>query len=766
MAVHSKEDILLVEEEHIPQELKQRRQFVLWKAVFNEETKKFDKLPFQSNGFPADSTDLATWGDFETIMRVYNEGDCIGNQYDGIGFVLSDADKYAVIDIDDIEDIDNLDALASEITSMSYAEVSPSGKGIHVWTRYKHDKTRHKNKDAKTGYEIYDQKRYISITGQAINNLPINDGGPQLEAFLDKVLKRERPISPQIYNGQSGKAALPEGEIIKRILASQQSEKFIKLLYGGWESDYNNDHSAADMALANILAFWCNKDLKVMESIFRKSVLGQREKFDRPQNNVTYGIELLNKAIAECRDTFTLEEKPQKQSEWFAKNANGTTSFLHHVLGKIIKEEYSIVRYPNMHGELYFYHKKRGIYEQDASGKAIKGIIRHYDETLKNNQINEVLRYIEETCSIVKEVNTNYIAVGNGLIDFKEKELIPFTPKYFVLQKIPTNYVLDAYDDFIENTLIKITENHTPSIENIKEMLACIAYPGILVPRLWYLYGKTASNGKSSLINMIYQSFNSEGGNVSAVSPHKLSSNNFSSAAIYGKLANVTDDNPDFQIEDSGDLKTLITGGPTQIERKGKDSITVRITATMVVASNHLPRFAEQGNAINRRLWILPFNHNFSKDADCLSDVETQEKISSQSAKEYVLKLAIDKAFEMLSNPSSEKLTANERCHEILAMFVEQNDPWLDYFSEFNKDYFIEHAGETVIKDYQNWCKDNMVTPLTNSRYKDLVCTRLSMEWKDKRVIVNGISKVKKGFKLKAQQEPQQNGNFFKLDNH
>ncbi|EON73954.1 phage/plasmid primase, P4 family [Lysinibacillus sphaericus] len=763
MAIKEKEQILLVEEEYIPQELKQRRQFVLWKAVLNKETQNFDKLPFQSNGSPADSTDLATWGDFQTIMQVYNEGDYKGGQYDGIGFVLSDADKYACIDIDGLENTDNLDALASEITSMSYAEISPSGKGIHVWVEYKHDKTKHKNKDAKSGYEIYDQKRYITITGQALNNLPINKGGPQLDSFLDKVLKREKPANPQINKGQTGKATLPEGEIIKHALASKKSERFMKFMFGGWEQSYSSQ-SEADMAFANDLVFWCNCDFQMCDSIFRKSSL-MREKYDRPRNGVTYGIELLNKAIEECENTFTLEEKPQKQFEWFSKNANNTTTFLHHLLGKKVIGEYSIVRYPNIHGDLYYYHKKRGIYEPDPSGRAIKGVIRHYDETLKNNQINEVLRYIEETCSIVKEVNSDYIVVGNGLINFKEKTLEPFTPKYFVLQKVATNYNPAAYNEFIENTLTKVTENHLPSIENIKEMFACILYPGILVPKLWYLYGKSASNGKSSLINMIYQTFDSEGGNISAISPHKLSTNNFSSAAIYGKLSNIVDDNPDFQIEDSGDLKTIITGGLVQIERKGKDSTTVRITTTMIVASNHLPRFAEQGNAINRRLWILPFNHNFSKDADCLSDIETQREISSQSAREYVLKLAIDTLFKLLNNNNPDKLTPNEKCQEILDAFVEQNDPWLDYFANFSISYFEENTGENVIKDYQVWCKDNMLTPLTNSRFKELVSTRLNMEWKDKRVTINGVSKVKKGFKLKAQQESQQKETFFKLAN-
>lgn len=748
MAIKEREQILLVEEEHIPQELKQRRQFVLWKAVFNEETQKFDKLPFQSNGSPADSTDLATWGDFETIMQVYNEGDHKGGQYDGIGFVLSDADKYAVIDIDELEDTNNLDALASEITSMSYAEISPSGEGIHVWVKYKHDKTRHKNKDAKTGYEIYDQKRYITITGQSINNLPINEGGPELNAFLDKVLKRERPVNPQINKGQTGKAALPEGEIIKRALASKNSDRFMKFMFGGWEQSFSSQ-SEADMSFANALSFWCNKDFVVMESIFRKSSL-MREKFDRQRNGVTYGIELLNKAIEECEDTFTLEEKPQKKFDWFMKNANGTTSFLHHVLGKTVLKDFHVKRYPNAHGSLYFYNQNKGVYEEDSTGRVVKGLIRRYDETLKSTQINEVFKYIEETCPIVREIDSNYVAVGNGLINFQDKRLEQYNPKFFVTQKFPTDYVPTAYDSFVNETLKKVTENYQPSIENLIEMFSAVLYPDILISKMWYLYGKSAANGKSSVLNMIQQTFNKDGGNIASISPHKLSTNNFASAAMYGKAASITDDNPDFVIQDSGELKSVITGGIISIEKKGRDPISVRMTTTLIVASNHLPSFTENGRAISRRLHIIEFNHNFSKDKDCLSDVETQRLISSQSAREYVMKLAVEKLFTLLDNPNAEKLTPNPKCEAILNTFEEQNDIWADYFSEFKESYFNEFEGVRVIKEYSEWCRDNMITPLSNQKFKDLVCTRLDMEWKDKQCIINREKKTRKGFKSKS----------------
>ena len=125
---------------------------------------------------------------------------------------------------------------------------------MHVWFKAKHKKERHKNKDAKTGYEVYETSRYMTVTGESINDLPVNNGSPQLDTFLDKVLKREKPVSPQMNNRQTGKAALPEGEIIKCALASKNSERFMKFMFGGWEQSYGSQ-SEADMAFANDLAF-------------------------------------------------------------------------------------------------------------------------------------------------------------------------------------------------------------------------------------------------------------------------------------------------------------------------------------------------------------------------------------------------------------------------------------------------------------------------------------------------------------------------------
>ncbi|MEK5331037.1 phage/plasmid primase, P4 family [Lysinibacillus sp. FSL W8-0992] len=747
MAIKEKEKILMVVQENIPEELKALRNWVLWCAEYNEDRQQFDKIPYQIDGRRASHSDFATWNTFDIVYKTYDES----NQYDGVGFVLSVDDPYCCVDIDDIQSMDELDELADEIISMSYAEQSPSGEGIHVWFKYKHNKERHKNKNQQTGYEIYDNKRFISFTGESLNELPIREGGFNLDSFLDKVLKREVVITQQVNPLTYGKAATSEEEIIRIALNSKNGERFYKFLFGGWEENYDNNFSNGDMGFLNDLAFFSNRDPYMMDSIFRKSKL-MRDKWDRPQNTSTYGWEQISKAIAECREGFVFSDTPKEETKgiWWRANGNGTYTFMHHILAKEVLKSYPIVRYPTPHSDLYYYNKRKGIYEQDRSGRQVSAIIRSFDDELKSSQVREVFNYIQELSPIVNRINENYIALENGILNFTTFELESFTSDIFVLQKIPVKYNPNAYDEFVDSTLKKVTQGYEPSIMNIQEMFACVLYPGVLVPKIHYLYGKSASNGKSSILNMIHKTFNRDGGNISAVTPQKLAVNTFAGASVYGKLANIVDDNPDSLIEDSGLLKTIITGGYIEIERKGKDAETVKVNTSMIIASNHLPNFNESGNSINRRLHIIPFEHNFSLDAECLSDVETQQRIESDSAREYVVKLAVDALKRMLLNQNPEKLTRNEKANELAATFAEHNDPWADYFHEFKIDYFEDTQGTTVVKEYEQWCKENRVPVLEARKFKETVCARLDMEWKTKKITLNGLPKAVKGFKKKS----------------
>src|SRR3712207_1077231 len=95
--------LLSVKAESIPEEIRVRPQWVVWKAVGD----KADKVPYSPRtGRRASSTDLLTWSTFEEALYAYENG-----EYAGLGFVFSSGDPYTGIDLDNCVDEDGKIAL-------------------------------------------------------------------------------------------------------------------------------------------------------------------------------------------------------------------------------------------------------------------------------------------------------------------------------------------------------------------------------------------------------------------------------------------------------------------------------------------------------------------------------------------------------------------------------------------------------------------------------------------------------------------------------
>jgi putative DNA primase/helicase len=149
--------LLLVKVGSIPEELRARPQWVVWKAVGD----KPDKVPYSARaGHRASSTDLLTWSTFQEALEAYENGD-----YAGLGFVFSSADPYTGIDIDRCVDADGEIALwAMEIVRYfdSYTELSATGSGLHIIVRGEVPNRR------KGEVEVYSSKRFFTVTGHVV----------------------------------------------------------------------------------------------------------------------------------------------------------------------------------------------------------------------------------------------------------------------------------------------------------------------------------------------------------------------------------------------------------------------------------------------------------------------------------------------------------------------------------------------------------------------------------------------------------------------
>jgi primase-polymerase (primpol)-like protein len=146
--------------ENIPEELRRRPQWLVWKL--EERDSKPTKIPYIAGGVgKASSTDSETWRSFDEAVVALKTG-----RYDGIGFVFSTGDPYAGIDLDDCRNPETgeLEVWAAKTVQDldGYAEVSPSGTGVHIIVRGKApNKKRGK-------VEAYSSERYFTITGQVL----------------------------------------------------------------------------------------------------------------------------------------------------------------------------------------------------------------------------------------------------------------------------------------------------------------------------------------------------------------------------------------------------------------------------------------------------------------------------------------------------------------------------------------------------------------------------------------------------------------------
>lgn len=147
----------VVKFDNIPSELKDVRQWVLWK----DESGR--KVPYQINGYKASSTKAGHWASFDEAHDVYARGG-----YTGVGFVFAENCPFAGVDLDNCRDAvtGKIEPWAQEIIDSfeTYCEVSPSKTGVKLFVR---------GKPAATGkrgdVEVYFSKRYFTLTGDIVH---------------------------------------------------------------------------------------------------------------------------------------------------------------------------------------------------------------------------------------------------------------------------------------------------------------------------------------------------------------------------------------------------------------------------------------------------------------------------------------------------------------------------------------------------------------------------------------------------------------------
>lgn len=415
----------------VPHELKTLKRWVCFKVENVDGENK--KMPINAIfGTYAKCNDKLTWSTFNLAVN-----GCVKYNCDGIGFMLGDG--IFGVDLDDGAwknlkkgkiDENEYSILKEEFDGVcdefikglnSYTERSISGKGLHIICYGALPSGRRRSGN----FEMYDSGRFFAFTGDVVNNVPIQERSQEIVPLWNKYIDDGKTLNPikSLENCPRPDFELGDEELIEKIRKSSQGAKF-DALYDGNMEDFNNDHSAADQAFCNILAFWTGNNPEQMDRIFRNSGL-MREKWDQMRGDMTYGQKTLTQAISITTQVYQPQFKPQGELPDYMQSKKKpkieSKMYMNEETGELIKDFI-----PDMNldedGEPIFKNKliyKR--YHLDDTGNANK-FYDYFGEYFKYNVTDKVFMYWTGKTwnNDEKEIIKKY---ANKLIDITRDEI-------------------------------------------------------------------------------------------------------------------------------------------------------------------------------------------------------------------------------------------------------------------------------------------------------------------------------------------------------
>ena len=293
----------------VTQCMRDLRQWLCWRS--EERDGKPTKVPRSPlTGEKAKSTDPQTWASYDEAVNAYRV-----HGHHGIGFVFTPEDGLCGVDLDGCLDPKSgeMEPWAQEAIEEldSYAEISPSGTGVHVLVRGELPEGRNR----KGRFEAYDRARYFTVTGKHLSGTPRGIEGRQEE--LEGVVRRV--FGEPSANSHGAPVAAPEradngisdNEVVQRALAASNGERFARL----WDGDTtgHGSHSEADLALCGMLAFWAGPDEARIDGLFRRSRL-MRPKWDERHygDGRTYGQGTIAQALAGRSEFWEPPRRPSR----------------------------------------------------------------------------------------------------------------------------------------------------------------------------------------------------------------------------------------------------------------------------------------------------------------------------------------------------------------------------------------------------------------------------------------------------------------------
>lgn len=389
----------------------------------------------------------------------------------------------------------------------------------------------------------------------------------------------------------------------------------------------------------------------------------------------------------------------------------------HDIIARKLLQENEIRVFENT---LYIY--ENGVYRRNEKSIHRK-IIEIYPKATTRMQ-KEVMSYLQTMAPEVTLKYENIINFKNGLYDLNKNAIIPHSPYYFTINQVNANVFWEIKRAVeVDMFLDRISCHEIDRKRAILQMIGYSMTTSVDMQKAFVLYGKTAGNGKSTLLEIIEKLIGSE--NVSHVTLQDFVSNRFSVSEIKGKLVNIVSEMTKEFLKDSSVFKQIVTGDTITVEEKFKDRHTIKPYAKHIFTANELPKVADTSNGYFRRLFIIPFEAVFT---DFEKANFNFKELVTQNSLDYLAAISL-KEFMIARNKHT--FINEEESNNIIETYKLDSNTVMAYLYDKDRMKCLLRSGcvrkrNEVFADYVNYCKDSgYIHKGRNKFYEEVEATGL-----------------------------------------
>lgn len=352
-------------------------------------------------------------------------------------------------------------------------------------------------------------------------------------------------------------------------------------------------------------------------------------------------------------------------------------------------------------------------YDRYISGKtAFLGLISFMDARLTMAQRRDIVERINGNLAIssidVEESPYNYIRFRDAILDINTMEIIEPRPSIVIYNVIPHNYNKDAYNADVDNMLDNVSCGNKELRTLIEEMVGYCFIRSLKLRKFFILTGGKR-NGKSTFLNFINYVLGIQNESNLSIQDYQQQ---FSRVRLYGMLANIGDDISDIYMKEVDLLKKIVSGETIQAAEKNEPVFFFRPYATSIFSANEIPRVNDPTGAVMDRMIVIPFEAFFDEKN---ADYGLADRLMSESAAEYMIKLGIDAIINVLKRGY---FTEPDSVKEAQLEAQRSNDHVSDWLGDYDP---IGNDRNAVYDDYIYYCDENNISDKARLSRKGLI---------------------------------------------